>query len=172
VKNIILVILALCCSAISLYAQIEYKQNFLLAFSKQPDIKDCEVAYFFVRCKDDKCAVFNATKAALTKAYEELTNIQVALNNAIISPSTPMMTAEDGKKLEQQLEKMTPEEKQRWAMQNAKNFMPPTAVHANKDMDNQPVNDAVTCVTDQQAKDMQNINHSYDFRMQLNTIEK
>ena len=42
-------------------------------------------------------------------------------------------------------------------MQNAKNFMPSAAAHANKDMDNQPVTDAVNSVIEQQTKDIKNI---------------
>jgi hypothetical protein len=174
-KKIVLVVLTICCFALSLNAQVEYKQNFLLAFSKQPDIKDCEAAYSFLCCKDDICAVFNETKAMLSKAYEELTTMQVALNNSMISSISspaPVMNAEDAKKLADQLKNMTKEEKQQWAMQNAKNYMPSTTVHVNKDIDNQPVNEAVKCVTDQQTKDIQNINVSTDFRTQLSTIEK
>ncbi|MGD0035889.1 MAG: hypothetical protein ABSC53_01170 [Bacteroidota bacterium] len=171
-KNIVIVVLALCCYALSLDAQVQYKQNFLLAFSKQPDIKDCKAAYSFMCCKDDICATFNATKATLAKAFEELNAMQLSLNSSMMPSSVPMMNAEDAKKLSEQLEKMTEEEKQQWALQNAKNYMPSTTVHANKDMDNQPVTDAVKCVTDQQAKDIQNINASTDYRTQLSTIEK
>jgi hypothetical protein len=143
-----------------------------LAFSKQPDIKDCEAAYSFLCCKDDICAVFNASKASLEKAYEELTALQVATNNAAMSSSTPTMNAEDAKMLSEKLKKMTKEEKKQWAMQNAKNFMPTTAVHVNKDIDNQPVNEAVKCVTDQQTKDIQKFNALTEFRSQLDAIEK
>jgi hypothetical protein len=170
-KYIVIVVLALSCFAISLDAQVEYKQNFLLSFSKQPDIKNCEAAYSFMCCKDDICAVLNGTKAMLSKAYEELTTMQIALNNSMVSSSAPVMNAENAKKLSEQLKNMTKEEKQRWAMQNAKNYMPSTTVHVNKDIDNQPVNDAVQCVTDQQAKDIQNINASTDIRLQFGTIE-
>lgn len=170
-KIIAIVVLAICCLALSVNAQVEYKQNFLLSFSKQPDIKDCEAAYFFLCCKDDICAVFNKTKAVLSKSYEELTMMQVALNNSMISSSVPVMNAENAKKLSEQLKNMTKEEKQRWAMQNAKNYMPSTTVHVNKDIDNQPVNDAVKCVTDQQEKDIQNINTSTDIRLQFGPIE-
>jgi hypothetical protein len=171
-KNIVIVVLTLCCYAVSIKAQVAYKQNFLLAFSKQPDIKDCEAAYSFLCCKDDKCAVFNKTKEMLSKAFEELTAMQISLNNSIVSSSAPVMNAESAKKLAEQLKNMTKEEKQRWAMQNAKNFMPSAAVHANKDMDNQQVNDAVNCMSEQQARDIQNLNSSYNFRTQLSDIDK
>jgi hypothetical protein len=82
------------------------------------------------------------------------------------------MTVEDGKKLSEKLKKMTKEEKQQWAMQNAKNFMPSTAVHANKDMDNQPVTDAVNTVVEQQAKDIKNISTSTEINLQFSAIEK
>ncbi len=170
-KNIVIIVLALCFYAISLDAQVQYKQNFLLAFSKQPDIKDCETAYSFMCCKDDICATFNATKATLAKAFEELNAMQLALNSSMMPSSAPVLNAEDAKKLSEQLEKMTEEEKQQWALQNAKNYMPSMTAHANKDMDNQPVNDAVKYVTDQQAKDIQNINASTDYRTKLSTIE-
>jgi hypothetical protein len=171
-KKIVIIVLALSCFAVLLDAQVAYKQNFLLSFSKQPDIKTCEAAYSFACCNNDVCAAFLATKAALMKALEELTAVQVALNNATVSSSAPAITAEDGKKLAAQLKNMTPEEKQRWAMQNAKNFMPKAALHVNKDMDNQPVTDAVKCVTDQQAKDLQNFNALNELRMKIGAIEK
>jgi hypothetical protein len=164
--------LALCCYAMSLFAQVEYKQNFLLAFSKQPDIKNCEAAYTFLCCKNDICAVFDTTKATLAKAYEELIAIQLATSNAAMSPATPMMNAEDGEKLSEKLKKMTKEEKKQWAMQNAKNYMPSTTVHVNKDIDNQPVTEAVKCVTDQQAKDLESMNLTTDYTVQFSTIEQ
>jgi hypothetical protein len=165
-------IFALCCSTISLNGQIVYKQNFLLAFSKQPVIKDCEAAYSFLGCKNDLSAVFNTAKANLAKAHEELTAMQIAANNAAMPSSTSTMTVEDGKKHSEKLKKMTKEEKQQWAMQNAKNFMPSTAVHANKDMDNQSVTDAVNTVVEQQAKDIKNISTSTEINLQFSAIEK
>jgi hypothetical protein len=168
--------LALCCYAMSLFAQVEYKQNFLLAFSKQPEIKNCEAAYTFLCCKNDMCAVFDTTKATLVKAYEELTAIQLATSNAAMSPATSTMNAEDAEKLSEKLDKMTEEEKQQWAMQNAKNYMPSTTAHVNKDIDNQPVTEAVKCVTDQQAKDLESMNLTTDYytvsTVQFNTVEQ
>jgi hypothetical protein len=164
--------LALCCYAMSLFAQVEYKQNFLLVFSKQPEIKNCEAAYTFLCCKNDVCAVFDTTKATLAKAYEELTAIQLATSNAAMSPATPMMSAEDGKILSEKLKKMTKEEKKQWAMQNAQNYMPSTAAHVNKDIDNQPVTEAVKCVTDQQAKDLKSMNLTTDYTVQFSTVEQ
>ena len=96
-KKTVFIALILCRCAISLNAQVVYKQNFLFAFSKQPVIKDCEAAYSFLSCKNDVCAVFNAAKVNLAKAYEELTAMQIAANNAAMPSSTSTMTAEDGK---------------------------------------------------------------------------
>ena len=162
-KKIVVITLALCCYTLSLDAQVQYKQNFLLALSKQPDIKNCEAAYTFLCCKNDICAVFNATKATLTKAQEELSAIQLATGNAAMSPATSTMNAEDAKKLSEKLDKMTEEEKQQWATQNAQNYMPSTTAHVNKDIDNQPVTEAVKCVTDQQAKDLESMNLTTDY---------
>ena len=168
----VVIALILCRCAISLNAQVVYKQNFLLAFRKQPVINDCETAYSFLTCKNDMCVVFNATKANLAKAYEELTAMQIAANNAAMPSSTSTMTAEDGKKLSEKLKNMTKEEKRQWAMQNAKNFMPSAAAHANKDMDNQPVTDAVNSVVEQQTKDIKNIAPATDINVQFIAIEK
>jgi hypothetical protein len=98
--------------------------------------------------------------------------MQIALNSATVSSAAPAMSPDDTKKLSEQLKNMSKEEKRRWAMQNAKNFMPATGVHVNKDMDNQPVNDAVKSVTDQQAKDLQNFNALNELRSKLLAIEK
>jgi hypothetical protein len=152
-------------------AQVEYKQNFLSAFGKQPDITDCEAAYTFLCCDNGRCAVFTAAKASLMKSYEELTALQLTANNSAMPSSVPTMSADDGKTLAEKLKKMTKEEKKQWAMQNAKNFMPAAAMHVNRDMDNQPVNEAVKCVTDRQAKDLQQINALSDFGKQLHAIE-
>jgi len=170
-KKVFIIVIALCSSIVSLHAQAEYKQNFLSAFSKQPDMKDCESAYSFLCCKDDICGAFNTTKAALVKAYEELTALQLAANRAAMPSSVPTMTADDGKNLAEKLKKMTKEEKKQWAMQNAKNFVPSAAMHANKDMDNQPVNEAVKCVTDQQRAEINNFNAMAEVERQLNLIE-
>jgi len=170
-KKVFMIVIALCSCIVSLHAQAEYKQNFLLAFSKQPDMKDCESAYSFLCCKDDICGAFNTTKAALVKAYEELTALQLAANRAAMPSSVPTMTADDGKNLAEKLKKMTKEEKKQWAMQNAKNFVPSAAMHANKDMDNQPVNEAVKCVTDQQRAEINNFNAMAEVERQLNLIE-
>ncbi|MGD0591473.1 MAG: hypothetical protein ABSA44_11875 [Bacteroidota bacterium] len=164
--------LALCWYAMSLFAQVEYKQNFLLALSKQPDIKNCEAAYTFLCCKNNICAVFDTTKATLTKAQEELSAIQLATSNAAMSPATSTMNAEDAKKLSEKLDKMTEEEKQQWAMQNAQNYMPSATAHVNKDIDNQPVTEAVKYVTDQQAKDLKSMNMTADYTVQFNTVEQ
>lgn len=164
--------LALCCYAMSLFAQVEYKQNFLLAFSKQPEIKNCEAAYTFLCCKNDMCAVFDTTKATLAKAYEELIAIQLATSNAVMSPATSTMNAEDGKKLSEKLKKMTKEEKRQWAMQNAQNYMPSPTVRVNNDINNQPVTEAVKCVTDQQAKDLKSMNLTTDYTVQFSTVEQ
>jgi hypothetical protein len=171
-KITISITLILCCLNVSLHAQVVYKQNFLLAFRKQPVINDCETAYSFLSCKHDVCTVFNAAKANLAKAHEELTAMQIAANNAAMPSSTSTMTAEDGKKLSEKLKNMTKEEKRQWAMQNAKNFMPSAAAHANKDMDNQPVTDAVNSVVERQTKDIKNIGPATDINMQFVAIEK
>jgi hypothetical protein len=170
-KKVFMMVIALCSFIATLHAQVEYKQNFLLAFSKQPDIKDCESAYSFLCCKDDICRSFNTTKADLAKAHEELTALQLAANSAVMPSSGPAMTAEEGKNLAEKLKKMTKEEKKQWAMQNAKSFMPSAAMHGNRDMDNQPVNEAVQCVTDQQRVEINNFNAMAEVGRQFNIIE-
>ncbi|RPI04054.1 MAG: hypothetical protein EHM64_11200 [Ignavibacteriae bacterium] len=171
-KNFAVAVLVLCGVAASINAQVQYKQNFLLAFNKQPAIQSCEDAYSFLSGKDDRCAVFNTMKVSLAKSSEELTALQLAANSSVMPSSPAGMTAEDGKILAEQLKKMSKEEKKQWAMQNAKNFMPAAAPHANRDMDNQPVNEAVKCVTDQQAKDLGNKNMWMDFSGPFGNIEK
>jgi hypothetical protein len=170
--KIAIAVFAFYCTPSSLHAQVVYKQNFILVFSKQPVIKDCETAYSFLSCKNDICAAFNAAKANLAKAYEELTARQIAANNAAMPSSISTMTAEDGKKLSEKLKKMTKEEKQQWAMQNAHNFMPSAAAYVNKDMDNQQVTDAVNNVVEQQAKDIKILNTASDVNLQFIAIEK
>lgn len=171
-RKIVVVALAMFSYVSSMHCQMEYKQNFLLAFNKQPDIKTCEAAYNFMICKDSACAAFKAMKDALAKASEELTNLQTATGNAAISPAAPTMSPEDAQKLSEKLESMTEEEKQQWAMENAKNYSPSANVHANKDRNNKVVSEAVKCVTDQQANYLQEGAFMLDFTPQLKAIEE
>lgn len=170
-RKIAVVVLAMFMYVGLLHCQMEYKQNFLLVFNKQPDIKTSEAAYNFLTCKANACVDFNAMKATLTKAFEELSTMQSTVGNAAISPSTPMMSQEEAAKLSEKLKNMTEEEKRQWAMQNARNYTPSAGAHVNRDMNNQPVNDAVKCVTDQQANDLQARNFMIDFTPQFKEIE-
>lgn len=98
-KKMGLSIILICLSSAVFNAQVSYKQNFLSAFSKQPKINNCEEAYNFLCCKNDMCNVFHKTRESLLKANEELTTMQVALNNSAIDSNLPM-NEEDGKKID------------------------------------------------------------------------
>ncbi len=171
-KKIIIAIFFIVNFAIVLHGQNNYKQDFLLALDKIPEIKNCEAAYNFLACKNNSCDVYKTTKTTLAKAYKELLNLQIA-NNASITGSTPtsMMSPDEAKKLSEQMKKMTPEERKQWAMQNAKNFLPATNVHVNKDMNNQQVTEAVQFVTKQQEIDMQDINKLPEYLSVFKEIE-
>jgi hypothetical protein len=143
---------------IVLYGQDHHRQDFLSALSKLPDIKTCEAAYSFIACKNHSCDVYTATRADLMKAHKELVALQLANQGAITgTTSAAMMNPEEAKKLQEKLKKMTPEEKQQWAMQNAQNMMANANVHANKDMNNQQVTEAVRIVTEQEERDTKDI---------------
>jgi hypothetical protein len=162
----------LCVLSIPLNAQVMYKQNFLTAFGKQPDIKNCEAAYNFSCCKSNVCAVLNAAQASLAKANEELTTLHLAVTNSATSSMTPPVNADDGKALGEKLKKMTKEEKRQWAMQNAGKYMPSAEPHVNKDIDNRPVNEAVKYIMERQENDMKDINALTETGSKLNEIEK
>jgi len=171
-KKVCLSILLMASQVIVLNGQDHYRQDFLSAFSKLPNSKTCEAVYNFFACKNHSCDVYVATKTDLTKAYKELVAIQLANNDAITgNTSAPMMNPEEAKKLQEQMKKMTPEEKQRWAMQYAQSMMPAGKVHANRDMNNQQVMEAVRIVTEQQEKDMQDITKPTDYSSQFTAIE-
>jgi len=70
-KTICKSIYLLCIPVMLMNAQVSYKQNFLLAISKQPSILNCEEAYDFLCCKNGICTGFNKTYETLVKANEE-----------------------------------------------------------------------------------------------------
>ena len=157
-KTTCLSFLLIISQVIVLYGQDHYRQNFLSALSKLPDIKTCEAAYSFTACKNHSCDVYTATRVELSKALKELVALKLK-NDGAISGGTAaaMMNPEEAKKLQEKLEKMTDEEKQQWAMQNAQRMMAGANVHANRDMNNQQVTEAVRIVTEQDQKDMKDI---------------
>jgi hypothetical protein len=170
-KNIVLSVFVICISIVSLNAQNAYRQNFLSAFNKQPQIKSCEEAYNFNCCIKGVCDVFNKTNESLKKANEELSELQLAANNSMSNSNTPV-NAEEGKDLADKLDKMSKEEKMKWAMQNAANYMPSAKAHANKDMNNRKVNDAVKYIMKNQGAEMDNINSLANCGKKLDEIEK
>jgi hypothetical protein len=151
-KRIVVVTVMLCSYTIVLFGQAHYKQNFLTAFGKQPVVKTCEEAYSILTKKGKEFNAFAAMKDDLAKSTEELAALQNSLAMSANATSAPAMNAEDAKKLQDQLQKMTDAERQQWAMQNASKLMAPQTVHANKDMDNQTVMDAVEYVADRNAQ--------------------
>jgi hypothetical protein len=157
----------------SIYGQVSYKQNFLNLLSKLPEIKSCESSYNFFTCKENSCNAYKSVKADLAKASNDLTSAQLAVNNSITSSVQPgtTMTKEQGEALQKKLDKMTPEEKQQWAMQNAQTYMNPGAAHANQDADNDVVNDAVNYIATQQQEDMKDAMKPNDLPDQLKKIE-
>lgn len=135
-------------------AQNNYRQDFLTALNKIPDIKSCEAAYKFMVCKDSSCNDFDGTKNVLAEAYKELSNLQAA-NAAAITPGGKVaMTEEEAQKLSEKLDNMTEEERQKWVLENAQSLMPGANVHVNQDMNNQTVMDAVAYVTEQQKQEL------------------
>jgi hypothetical protein len=171
-KKTLVLFFVLCSCAAPLFSQEAYKQNFLSAFSKQPDIVNCEAAYNFMINKNGKRTGFDELKKTLLKAHEELAAVQLAVSSSALSSSTPAMNAENGKALEKKLKKMTKEEKMQWAMQNAQNLMPSAGGRVNKDMENQPVNEAVQYVAGQQEKDLQSKNMAVDYSSSFKSIEE
>lgn len=156
-----------------LNAQNSYKQNFLDLFKKLPEIKTCETGYAFFKCADNSCNSYKTAKATLSRALDELTNVQLALNTAVTSNvKAPSITAEDAEALAEKLEKMSDEEKQQWAMQNAHLYMNPVSTHVNQDANNIVVNDAVEYITERQREDMKDALIYVDVPAQFIKIEE
>ena len=162
-----------------IYGQDGYKQNFLNLFKKLPEIKSCENSYNFFGCKNNSCNDFKAAKASMDKGLKDVGAAQTATNAALTSsaPGTAM-TPEQADALSKKLDKMTDAEKQQWAMQNAQAMMNTGGAHANQDVDNDVVNDAVNYITkqrDQETKQMQqdlrDHNNPNDLSAQLKKIE-
>jgi hypothetical protein len=173
-KKACLSFLLIISQVIVLYGQDHYRQDFLSALSKLPDIKTCEAAYSFTACKNHSCDVYTATRVELWKALKELVALKLK-NDGAISGGTAaaMMNPEEAKKLQEKLEKMTDEEKQQWAMQNAQRMMAGANAHANRDMNNQQVTEAVRIVTEQDQKDLKDIDvtKANDYSSQFIAIE-
>ncbi|MDD4971110.1 MAG: hypothetical protein PHT07_16910 [Paludibacter sp.] len=147
-KTGLLFVMALCQFCL-LYGQDAYKQNFLNLFKSLPEIKTCEDSYNFTRCADNSCSAYKTAGESMTAALKELMYAQIAANNSITAAS-PMgnMTPDQAKALSEKMKKMTPAEKQQWAMQYAQGMMNnDPAAHVNRDMDNTVVNDAVEYIT-------------------------
>lgn len=167
---IIIVVLGQFCL---LFGQNGYKQNFLNLFNKIPEIKSCEAGYNFFVCKNNSCNEFKAAKASMDEASKDITAVQLTTGNAMTSSAQPVtsMTKEQADDMSKKLDKMTDAEKQQWAMQNAQAMMNPGAAHANQDVDNTAVNDAVACATKQQQEDMKDAMKPNDLSAQLKKIE-
>jgi hypothetical protein len=172
-KKILLLVTCVLGQLILIHGQDAYKQNFLNLLNKLPEIKSCESSYNFFICKDNICNGYKAVKTNMSKAAEGLSSAQLAANSTITSSAQPgtTMTKDQGEALQKKLEKMTPEEKQKWAMENAQSYMNPNAGHVNQDADNDIVNDAVNYVTQQQQADMKDAMKPNDLDSQLKKIE-
>jgi hypothetical protein len=155
-----------------IYGQNSYKFDFLPSLKKIPDVKTCEAAYNFFACKDNSCEGYRTTKVNISKAFKDIVAVQNANGNEMTAGVNPVsMSPEESKALSEKLDKMTPEEKQQWAMQNAQSYMNMGTAHANQDVDNAVVNDAVDYVKKQQQDDIKNILKPVDLPSQFNTIE-
>lgn len=147
-KTGLLFVLAMCQFCL-LHGQDAYKQNFLDLFKSLPDIKTCEDSYKFTQCADDVCSDYKEIGTSLTASLKDLMYAQLAANNSMTAAS-PMgnMTPDQAKELSEKLKKMTPAEKQQWAMQYAQGMMNNApAARVNRDIDNTVVNNAVEYVT-------------------------
>ena len=154
-KTGLLFLLALC-QFCFLHGQEAYKQNFLDLCKSLPEIKTCEDSYKFTQCADDVCSDYKDAVANMTAALKDLINAQLAANNSMTIAS-PMgnMTPERAKDLAEKMKKMSPDEKQQWAMQYAQGMMSNApAARVNKDIDNAVVNDAVEYVTGRLEEEM------------------
>lgn len=151
-------------------AQNTYKQNLLDFMKVLPDLKTCGGSYDFLTGKGN--TNYKATKSNLEKAFNELTSAMSATSNAMTSNvQTTSMSQSDADAMSAKLDKMTPEEKQQWAMQNAMNMMNPSAVHANQDAGNVAVNDAVDYINKQQQEELKEITKPTDIPAQYQSIE-
>jgi hypothetical protein len=167
-------------SSFLLFPQNSYKQDYLPFLKKIPEIKSIEAVYRFYDCSDNSCNTYKTAKAKLDIALKDLTAAELAVNNSMTtgSPGSPM-TEEEANALSEKLAKMTPEEQQAWAMQNAIGAMGGVSVHSNQDKDNEAVNDAVEYSKEKSAQDYeslkkQGVNMKSDemiIQEQLNLIE-
>ncbi len=154
------------------HGQGTYKQNLLDFLKVLPNIKTCGGSYDFLKGKDNVNGNYIMAKSNLEKAFNELTSAMSATSNAMTSNvQTTSMSQADADALSAKLDKMTPEEKQQWAMQNAMNMVNPSAVHENQDAGNAAVNDAVDYINKQQQEDIKEITKPVNIPAQYESIE-
>jgi len=156
-----------------LYGQDAYKQNFLNLFKSLPEIKTCEDSYNFTRCADNSCNAYKASGESMTASLKDLMYAMIAANNSITAAS-PMgnMTPDQAKALSEKMKKMTPAEKQQWAMQYAQGMMNNApAAHVNRDIDNTVVNEAVEYITGRLEEEMKVLPNPMEVPDYLMTIE-
>jgi hypothetical protein len=138
-----------------------------------PVSKTCEDSYNFTRCAENSCSAYKAAGESMTAALKDLMYAQLAANNSITSAS-PMgnMTPGQAKELSEKMKKMTPAEKQQWAMQYAQGMMNNApAAHVNRDIDNTVVNDAVEYITGRLEEEMKALPNPAEVPEYLLTIE-
>jgi hypothetical protein len=170
-KSIVVVILVLNQLCL-VQAQNTYKQDLLDFLKVLPDIKTCEGSYDFLKGKDNRNASYKAAETNLEKAFNELTSAMSATSNAMTSNvQTTSMSQADADAMSAKLDKMTPEEKQQWAMQNAMNMMNPSAVYSNEDAGNDAVNNAVDYINKQQQEEFKEITKPTNIPAQYQSIE-
>ena len=150
-------------------AQNNYKQDFLLMLNKLPDIRNVDAAYNYMSCKNDACKAYIGQQTIQRRATKELADLSTANTTTITAAGNGMSNA-DMQNMAAKLEKMTDEEKQQWAMQNAQNFMPTASAHVNQDMGNEVVTDAVNYVAGQSGKTMEDINWFAELGKKLQSI--
>jgi hypothetical protein len=153
-------------------AQNTFKQNLLEFLKVLPEIKTCGGSYDFLKGKDNNYARYKTATTNLEKAFNELTSAMSATSNAMTSNvQMTSMSQSDADAMSAKLDKMTPEEKQQWVMQNATNMMNPSSVHSNQDAGNGAVNDAVDYINKQQQEEFKEITKPTDIPAQYQAIE-
>jgi hypothetical protein len=160
-----------CIPALWVHGQNNYKFNFLTLLDKIPAIKGFEEDYQFMKSKGPVYQDYLKAKTAIQKAVEELTILQANASQSAGEAGKSMMNPADAKSLQEKLSKMTKEEKQRWAMQNAQNFMPTQGAHVNQDINNKVVTETCQYLGELEATEMESINADVKTGQQIQEIE-
>jgi uncharacterized small protein (DUF1192 family) len=171
IKRIAVVLVIASLQCMFAYSQDHYKIDFLTLFDNMPAVQTCEGAYKFMKERGTSYNKLSDAKTTLKQSIEELSAVQLEINQSMTSSAGPTMNAGDAKDLQKKLKNMSAEERRQWALQNYKNFSPGASAHVNRDINNAVVTEVAQYIAKLKESDMGSINAEVKIGEQIQKIE-